>query len=73
MAGKEPKNVTWAPAVTIYGDKVSFYNCGFISLQDTLSDIHGRHYFENCYIEGAIDFIWGNGQSLYKVNIKFSI
>ncbi|PON48199.1 Pectinesterase, catalytic [Parasponia andersonii] len=26
----------------------------------------GRHYFENCYIEGAMDFIFGYAQSYYK-------
>lgn len=58
--------MTWAPAANIAADKASFYRCGFVGLQDTLSDSQGRHYFESCYIEGAIDFIWGNGQSFYK-------
>ncbi|OWM74914.1 hypothetical protein CDL15_Pgr021265 [Punica granatum] len=55
-----------APAFMIYGDKASFYGCGFVSLQDTLSDMQGRHYFNRCYIEGAVDFIWGSGQSIYE-------
>ncbi|XP_031405740.1 probable pectinesterase 55 [Punica granatum] len=55
-----------APAVMIWGDKASFYACGFVSLQDTLSDMQGRHYFNDCYIEGAVDFIWGFGQSIYE-------
>ncbi|KAF2535491.1 hypothetical protein F2Q68_00019880 [Brassica cretica] len=46
-------------------DKAWFYGCSFISVQDTLADFVGRHYFKNCYIEGAIDFIWGGGQSIY--------
>ncbi|XP_060668120.1 probable pectinesterase 29 [Ziziphus jujuba] len=58
--------VKWAPAVLIYGDKVSFHGCAFISLQDTLFDNQNRHYFDTCYIEGAIDFIWGGGKSYYK-------
>ncbi|KAL3728435.1 hypothetical protein ACJRO7_033076 [Eucalyptus globulus] len=45
-----------ASAFQITSDKVSFYQCRFI----------GRHYFDSCYIEGAIDFIWGNGQSVYQ-------
>jgi hypothetical protein len=28
----------------------------------------GRHYFKNCFIQGSIDFIFGDGQSLYQVN-----
>ncbi|KAK8542646.1 hypothetical protein V6N13_136799 [Hibiscus sabdariffa] len=60
------KPLTWAPAALINADKASFYRCGFVSVQDTLTDFEGRHYFENCYIEGAVDFIWGNGRSIYQ-------
>ncbi|EXB53020.1 putative pectinesterase 29 [Morus notabilis] len=58
--------MTWAPAAIIAADKVSFYSCGFLCLQDTLFDARGRHYFRSCYIEGAVDFIWGNGQSFFQ-------
>ncbi|KAK8481121.1 hypothetical protein V6N13_031667 [Hibiscus sabdariffa] len=60
------KPLTWAPAALINADKASFYRCGFVSVQDTLTDNKGRHYFENCYIEGVMDFIWGNGRSIYQ-------
>ncbi|XVF31474.1 hypothetical protein REPUB_Repub16aG0149200 [Reevesia pubescens] len=63
------KPITWAPAALINADKAAFYRCGFISLQDTLTDSQGRHYFESCYIQGAVDFIWGNGRSLYERSI----
>ncbi|XP_039156169.1 probable pectinesterase 55 [Eucalyptus grandis] len=59
-------SIRQAPAFQITSDKVSFYQCAFIGVQDTLTDFQGRHYFESCYIEGAVDFIWGNGQSIYK-------
>ncbi|KAI5067299.1 hypothetical protein GOP47_0017827 [Adiantum capillus-veneris] len=55
-----------AVAFKIAGDKGALYNCNFLGAQDTLYDDHGRHYFENCYIQGSIDFIFGDGQSLYK-------
>ncbi|XVE73465.1 hypothetical protein DITRI_Ditri11bG0119700 [Diplodiscus trichospermus] len=55
-----------ALAARIYGDKSAFYECGFYGFQDTLWDVQGRHYFYNCYIEGAIDFIFGGGQSIYE-------
>eukprot|EP00250_Pteridium_aquilinum_P021225 c25061_g2_i1 orf=344-1378(-) len=55
-----------APALKISGDKAAFYSCAFVGAQDTLCDDQGRHYFENCYVEGSIDFIFGNGRSLYK-------
>ncbi|XP_057853537.2 probable pectinesterase 15 [Cryptomeria japonica] len=55
-----------AVAVRVAGDRSAFYRCSFIGQQDTLYDVSGRHYFEQCYIEGKVDFIFGNGQSLYK-------
>lgn len=68
----DQKPILWAPAATIYGDKASFYNCSFFGVQDTLTDAQGRHYYKSCYIEGAIDFIWGRGQSVYEVRNKFA-
>ena len=61
------KKIKVAPSIVLLADKAWFYGCSFISVQDTLADLVGRHYFKNCYIEGAIDFIWGGGQSLYEV------
>ncbi|CAN0902507.1 Probable pectinesterase 29 [Linum grandiflorum] len=55
-----------AIAVMVAGDKTAFYKCGFSSVQDTLWDVEGRHYFKECTIEGAVDFIFGNGQSIYE-------
>ncbi|XP_024382487.1 putative pectinesterase 14 [Physcomitrium patens] len=55
-----------AVAMRVDGDMAAFYGCGFISSQDTICDEAGRHYFRDCYIEGNIDIIWGNGQSLYE-------
>ncbi|KAJ8641415.1 hypothetical protein MRB53_018109 [Persea americana] len=54
-----------AVALQVAGDKAAFYGCRILSYQDTLLDDVGRHYYSNCYIEGAIDFICGNGLSLY--------
>ncbi|KGN61008.1 hypothetical protein Csa_021278 [Cucumis sativus] len=58
--------ITQAIAARIYGDKSAFFNCGFKGYQDTLWDVQGRHFFSHCYIEGAIDFIFGSGQSVYE-------
>lgn len=57
-----------APAVAalVSGDRAAFYRCTFISLQDTLCDMDGRHYYEDCYIEGVTDFIFGNGQTVFQ-------
>ncbi|KAJ0985875.1 hypothetical protein J5N97_004231 [Dioscorea zingiberensis] len=55
-----------ALAVSVFGDSVSFYACRMLSYQDTLYDMSGRHYYHNCYIEGATDFIFGNALSLFE-------
>ncbi|CAH2052849.1 unnamed protein product, partial [Thlaspi arvense] len=55
-----------AAAAMIAGDKSAFYSVGFAGIQDTLWDTEGRHYFHRCTIQGAVDFIFGNGQSIYK-------
>lgn len=59
-------NPSWAVAARIAGDKLAFYQCSFLGFQDTLYDERGRHYFNQCTIEGAVDFIFGNGQSIYE-------
>ncbi|XP_058082699.1 putative pectinesterase 11 [Magnolia sinica] len=55
-----------AVALRVSGDKAAFYGCRIIAYQDTLFDDNGRHYYNNCYIEGAIDFICGNALSLFE-------
>lgn len=55
-----------AVALRISGDRSAFYGCRFLGYQDTVLDDSGRHYFKNCFIEGATDFICGDGQSLYE-------
>ncbi|KAH9325610.1 hypothetical protein KI387_005788, partial [Taxus chinensis] len=55
-----------AVAIRISGDRSAFYGCRFLGFQDTVLDDNGRHYFKNCFIQGAEDFICGNGQSVYE-------
>ncbi|KAM7274851.1 hypothetical protein ACFE04_016717 [Oxalis oulophora] len=55
-----------AVALRVSADKAAFYSCRIISYQDTLLDDSGRHYYDNCYIEGATDFICGNVASLFE-------
>jgi pectinesterase len=54
-----------AVALRVAADQVAFYWCGFYGSQDTLLDERGRHLFRECYVEGSIDFIFGNARSLY--------
>uniref|UniRef100_A0A1D1Y5C0 Pectinesterase n=1 Tax=Anthurium amnicola TaxID=1678845 RepID=A0A1D1Y5C0_9ARAE len=53
-------------AAMVAGDKVAFYHCAFYSPHNTLFDYKGRHYYESSYIQGAIDFIFGRGQSVFQ-------
>jgi len=50
-------------AVTLHteGDRISVKNCSILGNQDTLYLAKGgtRNYFENCYINGTTDFIFG--------------
>ncbi|KAF6150581.1 hypothetical protein GIB67_030382, partial [Kingdonia uniflora] len=56
---------------TIYSYSVAILAPNFIaynnSFQDTLLDVPGKHYFKECFIQGSIDFIFGNGRSLYEI------
>jgi len=61
--GKRPG--AQAAALRISSDMVAFYNCKFFGFQDTVIDYKGKHFFKDCYIEGTVDFICGNGRSLY--------
>ena len=60
-----------AVAIRISGDQSAFFGCGFFGAQDTLHDDRGRHYFKDCYIQGSIDFIFGNARSFYEVRLAF--
>ncbi|XP_010267113.1 PREDICTED: probable pectinesterase 53 [Nelumbo nucifera] len=55
-----------AVAFRISGDTAAFLGCRFLGAQDTLYDHLGRHYYKDCYIEGSVDFIFGNGLSLFE-------
>jgi pectinesterase len=45
--------------LTANGDQQGYYACGFYGYQDTLYAKAGKQYYSNCYIEGAVDFIFG--------------
>jgi pectinesterase len=48
-----------ALAIRVDGDRTTFRNCRFLGWQDTILLNRGRQYFENCYIAGHVDFIFG--------------
>lgn len=55
-----------AVAVRTLADRIVFRNCRFIGWQDTLYTNGKRHYFENCHIEGRVDFIFGRATSVFQ-------
>src|SRR5438270_3305937 len=48
-----------ALALRVDGDRVAFRHCRFLGWQDTILLNRGRQYFEDCYIAGHVDFIFG--------------
>lgn len=50
-----------AVACFVSADRVYFKNCRFLGFQDTLYTYskQSRQYYEDCYIEGTVDFIFG--------------
>jgi pectinesterase len=55
-----------ALALRVDGDRVTFRNCRFLGWQDTILLNRGRQYFENCYIAGHVDFIFGAATAFFE-------
>lgn len=70
----EAKNITFensfgpgsqAVAISIHSDRATFRHCRFIGRQDMLYAAYGRQYYSHCFIEGAVDFIFGNAAAVF--------
>lgn len=48
-----------AIALSAYGSSQGYYGVGLYSYQDTLLAETGNQIYANCYIEGAVDYIFG--------------
>ena len=48
-----------------YTGRQTFRKCRFLGYQDTLEPKTGICYFEDCYIEGEVDFIFAGAPSLF--------
>lgn len=57
-----------AVALHVEGDRFIMVNAAILGCQDTLYSAtnHSRQYFENCYIEGTTDFIFGQATAVFK-------
>lgn len=57
-----------AVALHTTGDKIHVVNCRILGNQDTLyaSGRNARNLFDNCYVEGTVDFIFGAATALFR-------
>jgi len=71
----EAENVTFentfgtgsqAVALMIHSDRAVFRKCRFLGWQDTLYAATGRQYYKDCFIEGHVDFIFGNAAAVFE-------
>ena len=62
--GKEQNAGPQALALYTMDDRIVLNKCGLYSYQDTYlttKTCNYRHYLKDCFIEGAVDFIYGQG------------
>jgi pectinesterase len=58
-------NTGQAVAAAVRADRAIFKNCRFLGHQDTLFADYGRQYYVGSYIEGGVDFIFGNATAVF--------
>ena len=58
-------NTGQAVAVANRGDRSIFKRCRFLGHQDTLFADYGRQYYVDSYIEGGVDYIFGNAAAVF--------
>lgn len=56
---------TQAVAVSVHSDRAVFRHCRFLAMQDTLYAASGRQYYDDCYIAGHVDFIFGDAAATF--------
>jgi pectinesterase len=58
-------NTGQAVAVADRGDRSIFKHCRFLGHQDTLFADYGLQYYVDSYIEGGVDYIFGNAAAVF--------
>lgn len=58
-------NTGQAVAAAVRADRAIFKHCRFLGHQDTLFADFGRQYYLDSYIEGGVDFIFGNATAVF--------
>jgi pectate lyase/pectin methylesterase-like acyl-CoA thioesterase len=59
-----PQGGSQAETIRTNAVRSQIRNCDLYSFQDTLQ-LNGSAYVENCYIEGDVDFMWGNAAAYF--------
>src|ERR1035438_5030695 len=58
-------NTGQAVAAAVRADRSIFKHCRFLGHQDTLFADYGRQYYVDSYIEGGVDYIFGNATAVF--------
>lgn len=58
-------NTGQALAISVQSDRAIFKHCRFLGDQDTLFADFGRQYYVDSYIEGGVDFVFGNAAAVF--------
>jgi pectin methylesterase-like acyl-CoA thioesterase len=66
FANSTPLGGSQAVALLVSGNQVQFRNCRFLSFQDTLYVRKAKQYFRDCYMEGTVDFIFGDATAVFE-------
>jgi pectin methylesterase-like acyl-CoA thioesterase len=66
FANSTPLGGSQAVALLVTGNQVQFRNCRFLSFQDTLYVRKAKQYFRDCYVEGTVDFIFGDATAVFE-------
>lgn len=54
-----------AVALSLQSDRAVLRRCRLIGWQDTLYAESGRQYYDRCFIQGAVDFIFGDARAVF--------
>lgn len=70
----ETKDVNGKQAVAVYasGERMYFKNVRFIGNQDTLYVHSGTQYYDQVYVEGDVDFIFGAARTVFSESVIHS-
>jgi pectinesterase len=58
--------VVQALALRVDGDRATFRDCRFLGWQDTIFLDRGRQYFEDVFVQGHVDFIFGGATAYFE-------